>query len=307
MVVIAKKVGRLANRILLFAHFIGAALEHGFRVVNPAFERYAGYFPATSRDLFCRYPPAGPFVSLGFLGRSALYRTVLYSANTLHTLQRINIDTGVIRLRRDQSLDLDGPAFLNRLGRHRVLFVQDWFFRSASDCEKHGNAIRTFFTPWQHHLQKSRMLVAPARHKGGLLVGVHVRQGDYRTFKDGRYFYSHGQYRTLMEQVRSAYPGRTVSFLVCSDAPVPAGAFRGLDVHYGNGHELEDLYALASCDLLMGPPSTYSRWASFYGKVPRLELTAPETTVAPEFFRVESRLLHNALVTTLTEWQDPKA
>jgi hypothetical protein len=307
MVIIARKVGRLANRIMLFAHFIGAAREHGFNVVNPAFDHYASYFPAMSRDLFCRYPPADPFVSLGFAGRSVLYRLVLYTTNALHALQRLGLDTGVIRLRRDQVLDLDGPAFLSSLGRHRILLVQDWFFRSASDCEKHGDAIRSFFTPWKRHLEKSRALVEPARRNGSFLVGVHVRQDDYRTFKDGRYFYSHRQYRNLMEQVRSVYPDRPVSFLVCSDDPVPADAFSGFDVLYGNGHELEDLYALASCDLLMGPPSTYSRWASFYGKVPRLEIADPEVDVRPEQFRVERRLVNKSLFTGLTEWQDPRA
>ena len=36
MIVIAKPVGRLANRLLLFAHFIAAAAEHDLVVYNPA-------------------------------------------------------------------------------------------------------------------------------------------------------------------------------------------------------------------------------------------------------------------------------
>lgn len=31
---------------------------------------------------------------------------------------------------------------------------------------------------------------------------------------------------------------------------------------------IEDLYAFAKTDLLMGPPSTFTLWASFYGDVP---------------------------------------
>ena len=34
MVIIAKRVGRLGNRLILFAHFMGAAAEHGLTVVN---------------------------------------------------------------------------------------------------------------------------------------------------------------------------------------------------------------------------------------------------------------------------------
>lgn len=254
--------GRLANRILLFSHFIGAGLEHGFQVVNPAFDHYSKYFPSTSRDLFCRFPAAGPFISLGRFGRRGLYHSTFWCANLLHALQRRGFDVGLIRLRRDQSLDLDSPEFLSRVHQHRVLMVQDWFFRSQVDCEKHGDIIRSFFTPWEHHLVRSRSLVEPARRQKKFLVGIHVRQGDYEYFKDGRFFYSHQLYRNVMEQVRTVFTDKPVSFLVCSDAPIPVDMFAGLDVHYGNDHELEDLYALASCDLLVGPPSTYSKWAS---------------------------------------------
>jgi len=31
---------------------------------------------------------------------------------------------------------------------------------------------------------------------------------------------------------------------------------------------VEDLYALAECDYIIGPPSTYTLWASFYGDTP---------------------------------------
>lgn len=31
---------------------------------------------------------------------------------------------------------------------------------------------------------------------------------------------------------------------------------------------IEDMYSLAECDYIIGPPSTYTMWASFYGEVP---------------------------------------
>jgi hypothetical protein len=300
MVVIARKVGRLANRILLFAHFIGAAIEHGFRVANPSFDHYARYFPSTSHDFFCRFPATGSFATAGYVGRSFLYHATLNSANALHAFQRRGYDVGLIRLRRDQFLDLDSPQFLSKLDRHRVLFVQDWFFRSAADCEKHGDAIRSYFTPWEHHLDRVRALAEEARLKGKFLVGIHLRQDDYSTFKGGRFFYSHRQYRHVMEQLRMTFADKPVSFLVCSDAPVPDGAFDGMDVSYGNGNELEDLYALASCDLIVGPPSTYSIWASFYGMVPRYEIQDPECLPTPELFQVAIGLSHLQVIGSAT-------
>ena len=64
--------------------------------------------------------------------------------------------------------------------------------------------------------------------------------------------------------------------LVCSNASPPASAFAGCDVSAGIGHLVEDLYALARCDYLVGPPSTYTAWASFYGQVPLCHLETAE-------------------------------
>lgn len=289
MIVIAKKVGRLANRMLLFAHFIAAAREHGLTLANPAFSNYGRYFPATARDFLCRYPRR-PGLPAPWVARELLYRLTLLVADALAARQRRGREAPLVRLRRDQRLDLDGPEFLARARRHRVLFVQDWFFRSADGCRKHRAAIREFFTPHARHRERSRELVEAARRSGRFLVGVHVRQGDYASFKEGRYFYSHREYRAVMERVRAAFADRDVAFLVCSDAPIPADAFAGLAVHYGNGHELEDLGALAGCDRLVGPPSTYGKWASFDGDVPRYELIDPAADVGPDAFRVDARL-----------------
>ena len=50
-----------------------------------------------------------------------LYRLAQLTALKLHFLQRVDFDTGLIRLRRDQQLDLDSPVFLGKLYRDRVL------------------------------------------------------------------------------------------------------------------------------------------------------------------------------------------
>ncbi len=292
MVIIAKKVGRLANRILLFAHFIATAAEHGFGIVNPAFGNYAHYFPSTSNDLLCRYPPGKATPPLNRYARELLYRACLGGANLLHAFKQRGHDVGLIRLRRDQSLDLDSPEFLCFLRKHRRVFVQDWFFRSENNCEKHGKVVRSFFTPCEKHLRRAREVVAPARDKGSFLVGIHIRQTDYPIFKGGRFLYSHRQYRQVMERVEAVFADRNVSFLLCSDAPVPKDAFAGLDTIYGNGHEVEDLFALAACDRLVGPPSTYSKWASYYGEVPRYEIFDPAEPLTRDSFAVARRLAH---------------
>jgi hypothetical protein len=290
VVVIARRVGRLANRLLLFAHFVGAAVEHGFTVFDPAFFAQARYFPTTARTLFCRYPADRRILPPFPGGREALLTLAESSADLLHRFQGRGHDVGLIRLRRDQHLDLNSPAFLDLVATHRVVFVQDWFFRNADNCARHRDLICSFFTPWEKHLDAARAVVEPVRRRDRLLVGVHVRRSDYERFKGGRFFYSHDQYARLMRGVQRAFPDRDPTFLVCSDEPVPEGAFAGLDVVRGPGPEVEDLYALASCDLLLGPPSTYTTWASYYGQVPRYAVSDLAEQISPALFTIERGL-----------------
>jgi hypothetical protein len=46
------------------------------------------------------------------------------------------------------------------------------------------------------------------------------------------------------------------------------------------------MYSLAKCDLIMGPISTYSTWASFYGKVPLYRIDNPENPVSLDNFKI---------------------
>jgi hypothetical protein len=123
------------------------------------------------------------------------------------------------------------------------------------------------------------------REVGVILVGVHIRRGDYLTWRGGQYYYSDSQYRVLMDRVKGAFSPRRVRFLVCSNEKVKGEAFGGLDWYGGPGGEIEDLVSLSVCDYILGPPSSYTRWAAFIGGVPLLVVEDPETPVTEEMFR----------------------
>src|SRR5262249_31328730 len=128
LVVIAKRYGRLANRLLLFAHFIGAAAEHGFTVLDPAFIAQARYFSATARTPVPRFPAGGRVPPIPG-GRTAVY----LGAKSL--AMGLRVTGGSVRLGPRERLDLDDPAFLDLVARRRVLVVEGWHFRSEESCE----------------------------------------------------------------------------------------------------------------------------------------------------------------------------
>jgi hypothetical protein len=128
--------------------------------------------------------------------------------------------------------------------------------------------------------------ITQARTKTDLLVGVHIRRGDYKSFLNGKYFYSMEVYTKIMREMCDLVVGKRTRFFICSNEDFNASSFNGFDVAFGTGQEIEDCYAFACCDYLLGPPSTYTMWASFFGKVPLFQIERPDIPLKLEQFKI---------------------
>jgi hypothetical protein len=197
-----------------------------------------------------------------------LAKSIYLAARTLDSLQLKRGPLSIVRLRGDASCDLASDAFADLAQRSRYLLALGWLFRSESLLARHADAVRDHFRIAPRHDAVVCRVMSSLRERADYVVGVHIRHGDYATYLGGKYFFSTRQYAAAMRSVVEQLPGRRVAFLVCSNAPLDPGEFDGLDVQLGPGQIIEDLYSFAKTDLLIGPPSTYTGWASFYGKVP---------------------------------------
>lgn len=284
MLIIGGKTGQLGNRILLFAHFIGSAVEHGYPIANPSFCEYAPCFEPTSRDFFCRYPEAQAQVLRNpTTARELVYKAFrgLTAASAILPGSRFFrvIKTGAPPQKAE--VDLASPQYLQLVRDTRYLVTRGSQFRDHLNFWKHGDTIRNYFRPVARHQQRVDELISAARQSGDLLVGVHIRQGDYIRWMDGRFFFTTKDYMNFMRKFLDLVPGRSVKFLICSNVSLESDEFNGIVHTRGTGQMIEDMYALARCDYLMGPPSTFTGWASFYGKVPlyRIREQDPEFTL----------------------------
>lgn len=278
MVIQQSKCGQLGNRLIIFSHFIANAIHYRYRLFNPTFDEYSRWFPATRNDSF------GPYaVSVGGRGRLSCktFERLTYAAMKIaprspwHTFIRWN---GV------RVFDLNDAAFL-ACARDRATLMFGWMFRDYRHVDAYQDLIRGFFTPNPEVLETVQRAADAGRRTCDVLVGVHVRRGDYRT-KNSRFCFDGAVYRDQMEQTARLFGGgnRRVGFLVCSDEPVDGRDYPGLAVTPGPGGAVEDLYALSRCDYVMGPPSTFSLWAAFYGRVPRYWIRDPSQPIAPDAF-----------------------
>lgn len=280
MYVITRRSGQLANRLVRAAHVLAAALERGHGFADLSFGEYAGDFEGTRRDWLSRFP-----------ARRGLLRPGKVSAHVARRLGKAGMwlagRTGwpaALELTNvEMTCDLDSPELRALAARRGLVLFAGWQFRTRS-LGAHVEAIRRHFAPAPAHARAVAALHAQLRTRADLVVGVHVRRGDYAGWNGGRYFWEPAAYAALARRVATLFSGRRVLFLVASNEPVHPATWAGLPFAPAPGHPVQDLYALAGCDYLFGPPSTFTQWASFYGSAPLWVVERPDEPPALERF-----------------------
>jgi hypothetical protein len=265
MIVIAHKTGQLGNRLFLFGHMIAAAIEARTTVLYPGFADYAHLFDRPSRGLFPSYPdrqrshwPDAANQVAYWVGLNALRlakRRMLPGVPWFETKWNV-----------DKMVDIGKDDFLS-LASGRIVLCGGFFYRSERLLQKHADLVREYFRPAPQWLDRLSQLTKQIRSGADHVVGVHVRRTDNSHFKGGIYWYGPDVYLAYMHRMRRLLPGRC-RFMVTSDEPIDVSTYDGFDVVTAPGNILLDLHALCSCDFIVGPPSTYSGWASFSAQKP---------------------------------------
>ena len=131
--------------------------------------------------------------------------------------------------------------------------------------------LKRIFRPKDEIMNKAESLIGEMRQKSDLVVGVHIRRGDYATWNDGRFFYELEEYHQFMLRIKQLYKDKQVSFFISSNEAFSLDIFKDCECQRFEKEPsgaIRDLYTLSLCDRIIGPFSSYSRWASFIGEVP---------------------------------------
>lgn len=297
MVILNSQNSQLANRLWGFSSFIANSIEHNYPLVNLGFYKYRNYFEATLNNNFGSYPITIKRSGIGFL--DYFYSNVF--KNWVSITHKIIGKTPTLyklyctKFKEDKTstiFDLNHVCFVNDAKKQKVL-VHGWLFRDPINIRKHREKLLQFFAPVEPYYSQVLEEIEYASKLADVLIGVHIRRGDYATFVNGKWFYTDLEYANFMHQLTKIYAkkGKRCAFFICSNDAVQIENFNGLTLAYQQRHFMVDLYALAKCDVIIGPPSTFSQWAAFYGNVPlvmlltgnqELELPVYNETLLPD-------------------------
>lgn len=284
MVILTKDFNGFGNQLLISSHFLVNSLEHGYALAIPSFAAHFPFFEGTAGQRVAFFGGRPVQLRPGRAVATALYRALQWpwGAALLGRLPWLPRRLGAPLLddAGPADVDLNGPAYLAQAHHARDLLINGWQFRDKVNFARHGDLLRQFFRPIAPHRRAVADVLATHRAGADVLVGVHIRRGDYAGWYEGAFLYQNATYVRAMRELRALLPADArVRFLLCSNEPIAPEDFAGFDTGRATDHPVEDLYALAGCDYLLGPLSTYSMWASFYGRVPLLHLHRPDQPV----------------------------
>jgi hypothetical protein len=265
MIIISDLRGQLCNRIFMTAYGVSLHALTGQTFLDFTLDKYAYLFPRTRRPRWAEIPYK--------LARYAV-RVVAKAAWASRIGRFLIVD---VTWENTPEISPMNPAFIARLKRRPLTFIRiiDYFDPSKLVLPDIPD-IRQRFEPDPEVSATVREAVRRAKGEADVLVGVHVRLGDYDILRGGRYLYSLDVFQSAIGRMVELFPGRRVAIMACSDQKLTDEFLARHGAVRGPGTVLGDLYALAECDYILGPPSTFSLWAAYYGRKPIHQMSRPQ-------------------------------
>lgn len=186
----------------------------------------------------------------------------------------------------DANRKISGELGLHKYRACRIQSIDGW--KHGGDISfvmEYKNEIKGMFAFDHVILKKVNDFLG--RGNDRITIGVHVRRGDYKQWRDGKFYYDDDTYAKMMFSLKNQFADKyqkQCRFVVCTNEAYNYSN-SGLDImQIPETDAITDLCLLSRCDYIIGPPSTYSQWASFMGDVPLHFILSSDETLKIENF-----------------------
>lgn len=268
MIILVNRHGQLANRLWSYVSTISESLDTGENITILCFDEYVQNFDNLNK--FDNIKFFAPFKNQGrkkYL--KVLYKLYVYflagSAKYLH---------------------LYGSYFDGKL-----IIRHGWETRNNSINLSNIAKIKDIFCINSIYSKVIDQYMLPFKSKCKTIVSVHIRRGDYKHYKGGKYYFEDSHFYHYMIQFKNFFPEKQIQYVICSNENIDLDNFPNLDViQFKKTNAIQDLYTIMSSDYIMGVPSTFSRWSSFINRIPCYLMEERGANLRLDDFKVINRL-----------------
>lgn len=266
--------GELANQLWNYLSIYAFGLETKVPVKNPSFFEYHSFFNFLPQEslatrLFSHFfqTPRRRSHIINRWGRAKYAfkskfismlnsRCIFSSENTQNKVTYLPPTSPLV----DRSTNCD------------TLYLCGWLFRNPTGIEKFRNELHTTFTPNPKIIKRLDTIMTPLHTGYEKIVGIHIRQADYKEFKDGKFLVSQDRVRTIINEYihKQSLDINKTLFLITSDGPINKSLYENLNIYVSKENAVVDLFLLSKTDAILGSDSSFGSFASWYGNIPHI-------------------------------------
>lgn len=266
----------LSNQLWNYISVYAYTLERKFILQNYSFFEYGNYFTISAPNLFFRLFFFLPFTN--YTKRKTSFKRRLWRKLYEHyTKIIISINKRFVIISDNSE---NKPFYLPPTNENlklselekssNAIYFDGWLFRNPIGIQKYKKEIIEYFKPRQDIRNKIAEQIKKIRSEFKNIVGVHIRQGDYKEWKNGAYFIPQTRAKEIiLEYLKtSGLSASETCFVITSDGPIETPLFSDLNLYISKESAVHDLFLLSSTDLILGANSTFGAFASYYGDIP---------------------------------------
>ena len=272
LIIVCDKYGRMGNRLFLFTQLIEFSYQNGHEIWLPGFHDYKQFFESTKDMKFIRFP----------LGRinipNPFSETSTFNAfnQIYYILKKIGKNRLFKNINSYSPTDNDPFERISSESAKCILFNGFIFHQYFLGLEHSYPTIKKMFKPSSQYNELIEEPVRNLRSSSDIVVGVLIRQTDYRQWNEGKCFFTSSQYARILTRLKKSFRDQNLSFFIATDEQQDLSTFKSLNSIIRVGFPIENLYALARCDILIGPSSSYIGWAALYGELSLFTIQSPD-------------------------------
>jgi len=247
--------GNHSNRLLQNIHFEAFCKEYNIDFINSTFSDMKKYY-SINRQHYGRFD----YILQKFPLMLKVFKLVLKIMKKLNLVEFVSCNE-----------DQDNTAkLLALLSTPRCLLVGGWYFRDHDLTKKYQDYFISKYSLKEEYYKNNLLLnkINKLKESDKIVVGIHIRRGDYKYWMEGKYYFDDNVYLNYMkkikEEIKIKYK-KECGFIIFSneDISIPENEY----THISKNEWYIDHMLMSKCDFLLGPVSTFTMWASYIGKV----------------------------------------
>lgn len=269
--------GELANQLWNYISVYAYSLEIGAETRNPSFYEYHNFFNFLKDEkirtklysLFFKVPRRrSHWINKVFRIKYKIEARIIESLHKSSTVSSQNTSNKTFPL----------PPSLPLTRKSKDLYFTGWLFRNPIGIEKFRPQIIQAFKPTKTIEKKVEEIISDLNSKYKNIIGLHIRQGDYKTFRNGKYLINQKRVAEICHQYleKVGFDSKNTVFLITSDGKIEGENFADLQIYTSKENAVTDLFLLSKTQAIIGSDSSFGHFSAWYGNIPQIVLKNEE-------------------------------